>query len=63
MFRGASKTEKQGLFWNNYVAWWVAVTAMYPKRCVDDYTRTYALEHALLGVDEIGLAGLRQARC
>ena len=26
-----------------------------------DYTRTYALEHALLGVDEIGLAGLRQA--
>ena len=26
-----------------------------------DYTRTYALEHALLGVDEIGLANLRQA--
>ncbi len=26
-----------------------------------DYTRTYALEHALLGVNEIGLAGLRQA--
>ena len=26
-----------------------------------DYTRTYALEHALLGVDEIGLVGLRQA--
>ena len=26
-----------------------------------DYTRTYALEHALLGVDEIGLLGLRQA--
>ena len=25
-----------------------------------DYTRTYALEHALLGVDEIGLANLRQ---
>ena len=26
-----------------------------------DYTRTYALEHALLGVNEIGLANLRQA--
>ena len=26
-----------------------------------DYTRTYALEHALLGVNEIGLADLRQA--
>ena len=26
-----------------------------------DYTRTYALEHALLGVSEIGLANLRQA--
>ncbi len=26
-----------------------------------DYTRTYALEHALLGVNDIGLAGLRQA--
>ena len=26
-----------------------------------DYTRTYALEHALLGVDEIGLVNLRQA--
>ena len=25
-----------------------------------DYTRTYALEHALLGVNEIGLASLRQ---
>ena len=26
-----------------------------------DYTRTYALEHALLGVNEIGLSNLRQA--
>ena len=26
-----------------------------------DYTRTYAVEHALLGVNEIGLADLRQA--
>ena len=26
-----------------------------------DYTRTYALEHALLGVNEIGLVNLRQA--
>ena len=26
-----------------------------------DYARTYALEHALLGVDEIGLVSLRQA--
>ncbi len=26
-----------------------------------DYTRTYALEHAMLGVNEIGLASLRQA--
>lgn len=26
-----------------------------------DYTRTYALEHALLGVNETGVAGLRQA--
>ena len=26
-----------------------------------DYTRTYALEHAMLGVNEIGLVNLRQA--
>ena len=43
---------KPGLFWNNYVTTLLQSLRLYTHLC---------LEHALLGVNEIGLAGLRQA--